>query len=129
MAVARCSPCTRPASLARKLVIPNGLAADDLHLTVAHTGDAADTDRKQLRKAAKKLAGRSPITATISGHARFTGAGDQDVIVALVASPQLEQLRGHAMDELADKGVETPSGHGFTPHITLAYIGKDADDP
>src|SRR5215475_11685333 len=83
-----------PASLARKLAIPDGLDPVDLHLTVVYTGKAADTDRKQLRKAATTLADRSPITATISGHARFTGADDKDVIVALVDSPQLDQLRG-----------------------------------
>jgi len=61
-----------PSSLARKLAIPGGLAPDDLHLTVAYTGDAVDTDRKQLRKAAKTLAHRGPMSATISGQAWFT---------------------------------------------------------
>lgn len=56
-----------PASLARKLAIPGDLAQNDLHLTVAYSGDAANTDRKQLRKAAKALAQRDPVSATISG--------------------------------------------------------------
>jgi 2'-5' RNA ligase len=118
-----------PAAVARKLAIPGGLDPAEMHVTVAYTGLAADTDRKQLRKTAKALADRPPITATISGHARLTAAGDQDVIVALVDSPALDDLRGDALGELADRGVDVARNHSTLHHITLAYVGKDDPDP
>jgi hypothetical protein len=37
-----------PAGLARKLALPDGLA-DDPHVTICHTGNAADVDRAQQR--------------------------------------------------------------------------------
>jgi 2'-5' RNA ligase len=117
-----------PAALARKLAIPGGLDPADMHVTVAYTGLAADTDRKQLRKAAKALAGRPPVTATISGHARFT-SDTKDVIVALVDSPHLEELRATALGELNARGVAVPRDHGYTAHMTIAYVGKDDPDP
>lgn len=117
-----------PPALARKLAIPGGLPPGALHVTIAYTGLAADTDRKQLRKAAKTIADRPPVTGTISGHARFT-AGDKDVIVALVDSPGLDELRASALGELNARGVAVPAEHGFTAHMTLAYVGKDDPDP
>jgi 2'-5' RNA ligase len=92
----------------------------DLHVTIAYTGKSADVDRKQLRRAAKKLAGRPPVTARISGHARLTGAGDKDVIVALLDSPQLDELHAQAVKQLGKRGIDAAANHGFIPHLTLA---------
>jgi 2'-5' RNA ligase len=117
-----------PPALARKLAIPGGLPPEDLHVTIAYTGLAAGVDRKQLRKTAKKLADRSPVTGTVSGHARFT-SGDKDVIVAVVDSPALDELRASALGELNARGVAVPRNHGYTAHMTLAYVGKDDPDP
>lgn len=119
-----------PPEVARGLAIPGGLDLESLHLTVAYTGHAADVGRKTLRRAAKNLAAvTAPITGTISGHARFTG-GDQDVIVALVDSPALEQLRADTLTELGDRGITVPADHaGYTPHITIAHIEPDDPDP
>lgn len=119
-----------PADVARALSVDGGLDPAGMHVTVAYTGDAADVDRKQLRKAAAKLARRgAPFTAKISGHARFTGSGDQDVIVALVDAPELEQLRGAALKQLGKQNIDVPSGHGYTAHMTIAYLGRDEPSP
>lgn len=110
-----------PQEVAEGLTVPGGLAWDELHLTVAYLGDAADVGREVAEKAAEALAARGPIAAQISGHARFTGGDQGDVIVALVDSPDLEVLRRDALDLLAGLGVDVPSDHGYTPHITLTY--------
>jgi len=117
-----------PARIAAALAADGGLEPDEMHVTVAYTGDAADVDPEALNAAAQALAGRLPFTAAISGHARFTG-GKQDCIVALVDAPQLETLRADARKALAEQGIGIPSEHGYTPHLTIRYLGQDDTDP
>lgn len=117
-----------PAALADALAIDGGLPASGLHLTVAYTGDAADVNPSALIAAAEAVATRSPITAKVSGHARFTG-GEQDCIVALVTSPELDQLRRDTEAALAEQGIPLPSEFGFCPHIALQYIAPDDPSP
>ena len=116
-----------PPDVAGSLAAEGGLPAADMHLTIAYTGDAADVDPGALSAVAQSLAARPPLEATISGHARFTGGGDGDVIVALIDSPAVDQLRRDAEAALAAQGIALPSEHGFTPHMTISY--QDADDP
>jgi 2'-5' RNA ligase len=116
-----------PPELAEALAIPDGLDPAELHLTIAYLGDAAAVDQHTVQAVAAALAERAPVQATISGHARFTG-GDQDCIVALVGSPQLEELRRDAVDVLADAGLDVASDHGFTAHMTLRWL-DNTDDP
>lgn len=118
-----------PADVAAQLAVPGGLDPAQMHVTVAYTGDCADVDQGALLGAAASLAPRAPIGATISGHARFTGSADGDVIVALVDSPQLDVLRRDAEAALAGRGIGMPSEHGFTAHITICYLPPDAPDP
>jgi 2'-5' RNA ligase len=118
-----------PPDVAEQLAIPGGLAADEIHLTVAYTGDCADVDQFTLVAAASALAGRQPAAATISGHARFTGGDNGDVIVALVDSPMLDALRRSAVDALASRGIATPSEHGFTAHMSICYLNPGDPDP
>lgn len=118
-----------PADAAERLAVQGGLAPGDMHLTVAYTGDAADADASTLTRVAQSLAARSPVTGAISGHARFTGGSDGDVIVALVDSPAVDQLRRDAEAALAGQGIALPSEHGFTPHITIGYLDPADPDP
>lgn len=118
-----------PPDVAGKLAVPGGLPPGEIHLTVAYTGDCADVDRDALASAAQALAARPPVTAVISGHARFTGGDDGDVIVALADSPGLDALRRDAEATLAARGIAIPSEHGFTAHMTLCYQDPAAPDP
>jgi 2'-5' RNA ligase len=116
-----------PAEVAAKLAVDGGLAVDDLHCTIVYCGKATAVDRAVMLSAAAVAADRAAIEATISGHARFTGGPDGDVAVALVDSPQIEQLRRDLVDALADAGIEPATEHGFTAHITQSYL--DPTDP
>src|SRR5262245_21866688 len=109
-------------ALADALAVPGGLEPGDLHVTVAYTGHVDQVDQRRLQAAAEVAARRLPFTAKISGHARFTG-GDQDVIVALIDSSEVEQLRRATVDALTEHGIEPPGGHGYAAHMTLAYGG------
>lgn len=117
-----------PPDVAASLALPGGLPESEIHLTVAYAGKAADVDPQALRAAAGQLAMREPVTAMISGGARFTG-GETDVVVALADSAALEDLRRDAMDRLGAQGIAIPRGHGYTPHITRQYAAPGDPDP
>lgn len=115
-----------PAATAKALAVDGGLPPDDMHVTVAYLGDASEVDPDVLRTVVEQLAERQAFTAQISGAARFTG-GDKDVIVALIDSADLEDLRRDTLDALHAQGIEIPRDHGYTSHCTLSYL--DADEP
>lgn len=117
-----------PPRIAKALAVEEGLPPAEIHLTVAYAGKAADVEPSALKAVARKLARRDPITASISGHARFTG-GETDVIVALADGPGLEDLRRDAMDLLAAQGVSVPREHGYCPHLTIRYADPGDPDP
>ena len=117
-----------PQQLAEDLAVVDGLDPADMHVTVAYLGTTDDVDRDSLIATAQALAARRPIEATVSGHARFTG-GDKDVIVALVDSADLEDLRRDALNELGDRDVTLPRDHGYCPHLTITYIDQDDGAP
>lgn len=117
-----------PANLTKDLTVEGGLPADELHVTVAYLGDAADIDGDILQKVVADLTERQPFTAQLAGHARFTG-GDKDVIVALIDSPDLEDLRRDTLDALAEHGIEIPRDHGYTARLTVRYLDPDEPSP
>ncbi|WP_158997224.1 2'-5' RNA ligase family protein [Streptomyces aureus] len=117
-----------PPELAQALAVDDGLPAEEMHVTVAYLGDAADVDGDALREIVAALAERQPFTAQLAGHARFTG-GDKDVIVALVDSPDLEDLRRDTLDALQERGIQPPRDHGFTAHLTITYLDPDDEAP
>ncbi|MFE3577852.1 2'-5' RNA ligase family protein [Streptomyces vinaceus] len=117
-----------PPELAEQLAVEGGLPAEDLHVTVAYLGAAADIDGEALREVVSQLAERRPFTAQLAGLARFTG-GATDVLVALVDSPDLEDLRRDTLDALYERGIEVPREHGYTAHLSLSYLDPEDAPP
>jgi 2'-5' RNA ligase len=121
-----------PPGLAQTLALPDGLPAEDLHLTICMLGDTEAMGGVALAEAllAVRDAGliAGPLTARISGIGRFMG-GDQDAIYLSVDSPDLNDLWDIVCDELEEAGIVASEDHGFTPHITLAYIDPGAPVP
>lgn len=112
--------------LAEALAIPGGMPPEELHITVAYLGDSDDVPLGPLTTLAGALLDRPPVRGSVSGHGRFTG-GPADVIIALIDSADLEDLRRDAMLGLTANGIDVPRDHGYTPHCTLQY--QDASDP
>ncbi|MFD9564352.1 2'-5' RNA ligase family protein [Streptomyces sp. NPDC059994] len=117
-----------PPELAEKLAIEGGLTAEELHVTVAYCGDAADIDGDTLRAVVAELTARRPLAAQLAGLARFTGGG-KDVLVVLVDSADLEDLRRDTLDALYERGIQIPRDHGFTAHLTLSHVEPDEEAP
>ncbi|MFE2832170.1 2'-5' RNA ligase family protein [Streptomyces mirabilis] len=117
-----------PLDVAKALAVDDGLPPEKMHVTIAYCGKADDVDADALRDVTSMLAERQPFTASISGHARFTG-DDQDVIVAIVDSPDLEDLRRDALNALQERGIEVPRNHAYVAHMTITYLDKDTPSP
>lgn len=71
-----------------------------------------------------------PVIGQISGIGRFTnGDGDANALYASFDGEALAQMRTELTDTLGKIGMQIDGTHGFTPHITLAYIAPDAPMP
>ena len=117
---------------AAMLAQPGGTPAEELHITLAYLGRRGDcnpADLTALGDALGRLAAdTAPIVARVTGIARFEGVeGGQDAIVALVSSPALDALRAAVVAECEARNLPLRSVHGFTPHITLAYVAPMAE--
>lgn len=103
---------------------------NDLHLTIAYLGDTANVDTVKTLWGLFETADYQPfIEGKVQGMARFISGDEQDAFVLTFDSPQIVPLRQKLANTLDWRGVQIPSEHGFIPHITLAYIGKDDDLP
>lgn len=128
-----------PIGTARELAIAGGEKPEDLHLTIAFLGKAADFSEEaftQLRGWLESYAkGCSPVHAKISGFGRFTPGGDTDAIYASVDAPgeggmaNLASIQALTVQELLHRGFVRRLDHGFTPHITLKYVKSDEATP
>jgi len=129
---------------AEQLAIPGGEPADALHVTIAFLGDSADEtlprnpaqkndDLAAMQHIIASVASQeSPLQGTIGGLGRFAASTDsdsKDPVIALVDMPGLVELRMRLVSELQAGGFFVASNHGYTPHVTLAYIDTDTPMP
>ena len=102
--------------------------APDLHVTLCYLGKLSalrpgTTD--QILEAVRQWSETTaPIAATLGGIGRFAGAPEGDPVYVPVDSEGITDTRPALVQLLRDVArVEPAKGHGFTPHMTLAYVG------
>jgi 2'-5' RNA ligase len=119
-----------PQEVLEALAVEGGEPIDNMHFTVAYLGNRADLDLDRVEAAIAAFAmGAEPLSGRIGGYGVFHNE-DAQVLVALGDFPGLAQWRVRLLDYLSDAGIEIPSDHDFTPHMTLAYVAEgDADVP
>lgn len=126
-----------PLPIAQQIAIKGGERAADLHVTLVYLGDVAAIEPKkldELRMGLKRVAhDTAPLTGRIQGYGRFNPTDDEDVIWVGYDSPDLPDLRHKVLQACRDAAIEPQGDHGFTPHITLAYVepgeGEDSMPP
>jgi 2'-5' RNA ligase len=127
-----------PAELASRLIrgVPGAEAAGDLHLTLVYCGKVADVGEAGVARALATVTtvahSQAPLMGRLGGVGRFQASptsDGQDVLYASVDVPHLEDLREALVRALTVAGVPVSRDHGFTPHITLAYLSPQSPTP
>ena len=120
---------------ARELALQGGQPPEDLHVTLVflgHINELSETAIAGLNDVCTNLARQtSPILADVGGIGRFDGGGDdgEDAVYTNVDAPILPEFRQALVDGLTAAGITHSKLHGFTPHMTLAYIPADKAIP
>ena len=122
--------------VASKLVSLAGVTEpiENLHVTLAYLGNVADVAPYQdtIRRVLAEFAhGHAPVEGTINGVGRFanTDSDGTNAVYANYDAPALPRFRGDLVEALQAAGVPVASNHGYTPHITLAYVPEAAPTP
>lgn len=121
--------CFLDPSAAAALAQPGGEAPEDLHVTLCYVPEWPTDAREEAIAALTGLArAMAPLSGVVSGTGRFqaTASSDgNDVLIGLPDVPGLAGLRHAVVTTLAAAGIPQTSEHGWTPHVTLAYIAPD----
>lgn len=123
-----------PPEAASALAIEGGEAAEDLHVTLCYSGSVDGLGEVVVARAivtAENMARYCPpIVGRVSGVGRFQAdSGSKDVVYASVDAPGLADFRTHLAEQLRASGAAPSGEHGYTPHITLAYVEPGAPMP
>ena len=127
---------------AQQLAIPGGEPPSDLHVTLAYLGDMEDdeptdgtlrpdTSPFKIREAITSIASEAkPLAGVVGGVGRFFPAEtDTTPVIALVDVPGLAEFRTKLVQAVGAANYTVVDNHGYTPHITLAYVDAEAPMP
>ena len=125
-----------PADVAAQIAAMDGVEtpAEELHVTLAYYGDADKLTSAQIAGAIEKVRQMgietAPVKGRLGGIGRFSASessDNMDVLYLNVDSPGIERLRISLVERLYQ--MRPQMNHGYTPHMTLAYVPIDADMP
>jgi 2'-5' RNA ligase len=108
--------------------------AEDLHATLFYTSDKGSIKAPltTIKHVVSTLAAKTPVQpAVLGGVLLFAKQNDKGerALCAQVDSEGVHEVHEDVVDALEAIGVESDSEHGFTPHITLAYLADGAPEP
>lgn len=107
---------------ASTLAVDGGLPPDELHVTLLFLGDAAALDAQAVKDAVAAVAKTlPPIDGSVGGAAHFAEGPDGYPSILLPDVKGLSTLQETLRASLAEASIESPSEHGFLPHMTLTY--------
>lgn len=105
----------------------------DYHLTLCYLGNITDDEFAGIAETMLNQFGCAiSVSGIIGGVGRFFNDRPDDPTNAIYASfdsPELPAFRQSIVNILNKNGIAYPDEHGFTPHITLAYIDKYQPTP
>lgn len=112
--------------------VPDPVNPDNMHITLAYLGDIDDgLDKSAIISSLGSFVNiQQTIVGRTNGFGRFHGKNnEEDAIYASFDAPELPSFRQSLVDHLANCNIQVSKEHGFTPHITLSYIGVDDETP
>lgn len=122
--------------IATLLCLERGEPPESLHLTLTFHGNSDEMERSQIEnilQSVESFAGEQPpIKGIVSGFGRFNASessDSRDVVYASFDAPDLPEFRQELVKRLQEIGAAPFKNHGFTPHITLAYIDQSESTP
>ncbi|MEU8378695.1 2'-5' RNA ligase family protein [Streptosporangium sp. NPDC048865] len=115
---------TLPAEVAGAVAIEGGVPVEELHVTLAYLGKGLTAEQLAAAEGAARAAAGSvgPLAGMVGGLGVFPDYGDGVPVWAPVDVPGLEVLRQRVVDALQAAGAPVVLSHGYTPHITRAYL-------
>ena len=117
-------------SEAEAIALPDGHPPEKMHVTLVFLGAADTFNHDDVRAALAQVANASePLSGSVGGVGRFATGPDGAPLIALPYVKGLSALRESVASALSDRGIESPSEHGWTPHLTLDYTQDDAMPP
>jgi 2'-5' RNA ligase len=105
---------------------------DNFHITLLYVGDAeALKDKKEMIQTAVETFAKKhkPITGVVGGVGCFNGDEKGKPFYASFDSPDLNEVVQSLTSMMESLDIELDKTHGFTPHITLAYLDSDSALP
>jgi 2'-5' RNA ligase len=113
---------------AEKVAVPGREPPELLHVTLAYLGDTDEDDPlSDVVDALRAVAGEhSALTGEVGGAGYFADQGEGHPAILLPDVPGLVELRMAVCERIAQMDDADYSRlHGFTPHMTVAYVGPD----
>jgi 2'-5' RNA ligase len=111
-----------PRALEQRTISSEG-EFERLHCTLIFLGEANALDMGMVNEIVAMVAESwQPIEGTVGGIGFFAAGEDGHPLLALPDVKGLSGLRETVATELAAAGIESPSEHGWMPHMTLSYV-------
>lgn len=109
--------------VARELAQTGGEDPEEIHLTLAYLGTAADLeDPARLADVVRGFAASTPpLSGRVQGSGRFDTTQDGACLYAGPDIPGVDRVRHRLVEHLEHAGYPPSRDHAFTPHMTLAY--------
>ena len=105
---------------------------ESLHITLLYVGkaDALKSKKKLIETALETFATKyKAIKGKVGGIGCFAGDGETKPFYASYDSPDLPEMRQELVSIMESLGIELDKTHGFTPHISLAYLADKSELP
>ncbi len=104
---------------------------ESMHVTLAFFPDEPQDAQQVVAAMQTAVLGYGPLDCKVQGFGVFRGVegGARDALWAALDCSSLPAIRQTLCAALDKLGIEYGQDHGFTPHITLAYLPKGASIP
>lgn len=122
-----------PDHIAKRIALPDGEPADQLHITLAYFkngSELSDEQREAIVQTAFSVIDEiQPFTIKLSGCGTFPKNEDDEVpLYVKVESPGLLAMRRKVAEALDLAGIEYSKDHAeYKPHVTLKYLEPDEE--